>query len=240
MYRGVRYSRDESKPEYFFGQDFTLVGMDHKQALRLDREANRTEIPNRDINFIVLHWGGKTALNLRNYFNTVSTSSHGCADGANGYQFIDFAHATHHAGSKKVSGMKNPLSLNRTSVGYDVAQSPLVDDLRFYDNNVIKAVANTEYRKAGRGLRQMLSLHPKTAKTMAMMVVETAKLLNIELRAPRDSQNALDYRLLTDDDLVEVVHGATGAPTLVSHFHLSPTKPDIIGWYEDVCDEIFK
>jgi len=247
LFRGIRAPVNNGVLDKYTDTEF--YGLDHPQALDLSRKGRYKQTKDRDINFIVIHWGGRDPIHLHRYFSNVkkSVSSHYATGTTGVYQMLDHDVEAFHAGSatRKVNGKNRKLSMNKHSIGIDLCQFPQEERLTWYnrdnssENAKVHVIQNKERALAGnRGLRRMLSLDARTARNGAALIEALCALHGLPIVVPKDSQNKTTLKVLDYDTLNAMVRGEDGAPTIVAHSHLSRTKPDIIGWWNSVFHNI--
>ena len=173
----------------------------------------------RDINSIIVHWGGLNPQHLGRVFSNRKASSHfavGISErtGEVGiYQYLDTAHVAWHA-----------VGANANSIGIDICQQPELKHLGYYINNGydVSTIENPSYPEYGPA--KIISLDPRIEEA-------TLELLN----ALKSMFDLPEYRSTVADGKVSKDRLAQGGT--FSHFNVDfkgQGKWDVAPWWDGI------
>lgn len=190
---------------------YKVINFDQTEGYSLHEAGHFSAWANRDIDRIVMHWGGLDPKHLHAVMNVPDrkVSTHFGIGLLNGEavvcQYIDLSHKTWHAGK-----------FNTNSVGVDICQQPVYKwSSRYKDMGYdIKKIKNP----TDRGNVNILSIEPRIAKATEAFVRDLLSILELKENAPEHHG---------------VINDVTPY-TLVGHHHLTGKKWDIACWWDDI------
>jgi len=187
--------------------DTPLITWDEDGGLDLHRDGGWSRRSRRP-DLVVVHWGGRNAKSCRNALAGRDLSSHFGVDRGVIYQWLDCTHKAWHAGKP-----------NTRSIGIDICQQPTVSLAGWYESRGygLQTVDNP----SSRGPRQVLTLHPETAKATADLLRVLSEAYGIPLAWPS-----------TDKVLSRTELAAFSG--IVGHHHLSKKKWDVAPWVDSI------
>ena len=162
----------------------------------------------RYVRAIVLHWGGVSRASIRRTLIRRGLSTHFAVDTDGVWQWLDTRKVAYHCGKH-----------NRTTIGVDICQWPLVDALRHYPAPEWD-VQPVPFRSARTRVRQVLSLDSRLVANTRALVLELCDAFHVPLEAP------------PADCVVD--HLPRG---VVGHHHLTRNKWDILPWWGQIFDD---
>lgn len=190
---------------------YTVINFDQTEGYSLHEAGHFSSWKNRDIDRVIMHWGGLDPKHLHAVMNVPDrkVSTHfgiGLLDGRPVVcQYIDLSHKTWHAGK-----------FNKNSVGVDICQQPVYKwSSRYKEMGYdIKKIKNP----TDRGNVNILSLDPRIEQATRDFVRDLLAMLELKEKAP-------GHHGVIDD--IEPY-------TLVGHHHLTRKKWDIACWWHDI------
>lgn len=117
--------------------------------------------------------------------------------------------------------------INRYSVGVDICQSPVDDDLAAEQRRGL-AVSVAD-NPTGRGAKHYLSLDPRVASNARKLVMALCAQLGIPLKAPRDGDGKVRHDVVFDE-----AADLAGWSGVIGHHHCNPAKWDVGVWWRDL------
>jgi len=177
----------------------------------------------RDINSVVVHWGGLNPEHLGRVFMNRKASSHFAVGLSEDYgeveilQYLDTAHVAWHA-----------VGANTTSIGIDICQQPEVKHLGYYRKNGydVKTIANPAHPTYGPS--KIISLDPRIKKATAQLLSELQRNFNI----PKNIHTVSDGKVSKET----FQQGG-----VFSHFNVDfkgQGKWDVAPWWLEVLEEM--
>ena len=190
---------------------YTVINFDQTGGPSLHEAGHFTSWANREIDRVIMHWGGLDPKHLQAVMSTPDrkVSTHfgvGLIDDQPVvYQYLDLAHKAWHAGK-----------FNTNSVGIDICQQPDYKWIQRYKDKGydVKRIKNPTHR----GNKNIISIDPRIARATGAFVRDLMDKLELKERAP-------DHHDVVSD---------VSPFTLVGHHHLSSRKWDIACWWLDV------
>jgi hypothetical protein len=175
----------------------------------------------RDINAVIVHWGGLNPQHLGRVFANRKASSHlavGICENTGEigvFQYLDMAHVAWHA-----------VGANQNTIGIDICQQPEVKHLGYYKKHGYD-IQTIENPAKGYGPSKIVSLDPRIQKATASLLINLCEAFGIRE----------DYATL-EDGLVSKERLAEGG--LFSHFHVDfkqVGKWDVAPWWNAILTE---
>jgi|SaaInlStandDraft_6_1057023.scaffolds.fasta_scaffold21339_4 hypothetical protein len=177
----------------------------------------------RDINSVVVHWGGLNPEHLGRVFKNRKASSHfavGISETTGEVeilQYLDVAHVAWHA-----------VGANQKSIGIDVCQQPELKHLGYYKKHgyEVNTIANPSYPKYGP--KKIISLDPRIKSAVSSLLRE----LQVAFELPH-------YVASVEDGKVEKGTFLEGG--VFSHFNVDfkgQGKWDIAPWWANVVSDL--
>ena len=190
---------------------YTVVNFDQTGGPSLHEAGHFTAWANKDIQRVIMHWGGLDPKHLQAVMSTPNrkVSTHfgiGLIDGdAVVYQYLDLAHKAWHAGK-----------FNTNTVGVDICQQPDYKWIQRYKDKgyEVKRTKNP----TSRGNKNIITLDPRIARASGAFVRDLMEKLELKEKAPEH------HNVVSD-----------ASPfTLVGHHHLAAHKWDIACWWDSI------
>jgi len=189
------------------------------EGIDLHFTGNFTKRP-RNVNSVVVHWGGLNPQHLGRVFANRKASSH-IAVGRNEdtgevaiYQMIDLAHATWHA-----------VGANRNSIGIDICQQPELKHLGYYKRKGynVGTIPNPSHPKYGPA--KIVSLDPEIEEATAQLLMSLRESFGLSSRLPSVAEGKVSAQEF----------GESGG--IFSHFHVDHKgqgKWDVAPWWDQI------
>tara|TARA_B100000900_G_C20599284_1_gene724822 strand:- start:2241 stop:3209 length:969 start_codon:yes stop_codon:yes gene_type:complete len=173
----------------------------------------------RDINSVVVHWGGLNPQHLGRVFKNRKASSHfaiGIGETSGEVeilQYLDVAHVAWHA-----------VGANQKSIGIDVCQQPELKHLGYYKKHgyEVKTIENPTYPKYGP--KKIISLDPRIESATISLLEELQKAFDILPEVTSVEDGVLDKEILLSGGIF-------------SHFNVDfkgQGKWDVAPWWERI------
>lgn len=205
--------------------DFRIISFDESEGLDL-HSTGSFSTRNRDINSLVLHWGGLNPQHLHRVFLNRKASSHfavGVEEGTQNvyiYQYLDLAHIAWHA-----------VGSNENSIGIDICQQPETKFLGYYNKNNYKVqVVENPSHSEGFGPKKILSLDPRISYATS----ELLRCLQESFQIPQE----FNYVSEGSHSKESMLEGG-----IFSHFQLDfkgQGKWDVAPWWDEVISKAFE
>lgn len=176
----------------------------------------------RDINAVVVHWGGLNPQHLGRVFANRKASSHIAigrseSTGAVGvYQYLDLSHTAWHA-----------KGANKTSIGIDICQQPEIKHLGYYVGKGynVETIENPAYPQYGAS--KIISLDPEIRQICSDVLVSLVEAFKI-----KDHYEPTSSGCVTQD--------AFSKGGVFSHFHTDfagQGKWDVAPWWDSIIKD---
>lgn len=173
----------------------------------------------RDINSVVVHWGGLNPEHLGRVFKNRKASSHfavGISETTGEVeilQYLDTAHVAWHA-----------VGANQKSIGIDVCQQPELKHLGYYKKHgyEVRTVENPTYPKYGP--KKIISLDPRIESATISLLEELQKAFDLLPEITSVEDGVLDKEILLSGGIF-------------SHFNVDfkgQGKWDVAPWWERI------
>jgi len=162
-----------------FNTEYKIKTYKESEGIDLHSSGNFSK-RDRDIDKVIVHWGGLNPTHLGRIFSNRKASSHfavGRAEGSSEvciFQYLDLAHIAWHA-----------KGANTSSIGVDICQQPELKHLGYYVKNGydVQTVDNP-YFAEGYGPERVVSLDPTIKNCTATLLAGLTEAFDIEVWAP--------------------------------------------------------
>lgn len=233
-----KYDPVDSAGEYFMfnnrrmklalAPEYTLRTYDEPGALDFHKHGGFTpgsSKPNRQIKRILIHWGGHSVASCFRALKNRKLTSHFGVEKDHVEQWLDIWHRAHHASWA-----------NEDTIGIDVTQQPTTNFLGKYIKEGLDVVKkpNPARRPNGARLgdRDILTLDPRTARTLRNLCQDLCDTFNIPQVLPRNTDGTVSHRLLSKAEFRDF-------EGILFHSHVSKNKWDIAPWADQIFTEGF-
>jgi len=175
----------------------------------------------RNINAIVVNWGGLNPQHLGRVFANRKASSHfaiGVCENTGEvgvYQYLDIAHVAWHA-----------VGANQNTIGIDICQQPEIKHLGYYKKHGYQ-VETIDNPAQGYGPKKIVSLDPRIREASSSLLRNLSQAFEIY-----GDYKTVEDGLVSKEDLIE--------GGIFSHFHVDfkqVGKWDVAPWWTEIISE---